>query len=138
MSLDEAERFRTRYFRAYTGVDAWHARIRKEKPATVRTLSGRLRKVPAGTLAQALNSPIQGTGADILKRALILLYPALRPLGGQIVGVVHDEVLVEVPVTQAQAAAEIVAGKMEEAAREFLPDVPCPVDAKVVTSWAEK
>jgi DNA polymerase-1 len=138
MTLAEAEQFRTRYFQAYTGVAAWHNQVRNAKPTMVRTLSNRLRRVAEGSLAQALNSPVQGTGADILKQALVLLFPALRSLGGLIVGVVHDEILVEVPITQAHAAAKVVAQAMEQAASEFLPDVPCPVDARVAGSWAEK
>jgi DNA polymerase-1 len=138
MTQAEAERFRTRYFQAYTGVAAWHDHVRNTKPTMVRTLANRLRRVPEGALAQALNSPVQGTGADILKQALVLLFPVLRPLGGLIVGVVHDEILVEVPTTQAEAAAKAVARAMEQAAGEFLPDVPCPVEARVAGSWAEK
>jgi DNA polymerase I-like protein with 3'-5' exonuclease and polymerase domains len=138
MTLAEAEQFRDRYFSAYTGVQAWHTLIKREKPHSVRTLSGRLRHVTDGALTLALNSPVQGTGADILKRALALLYPALRSVGGQIIGVVHDEVLVEAPQTQAQVAAKMVSSSMEAAGAEFLPDVPCPVDAQVATSWAEK
>lgn len=138
MSLANAEQFRARYFAAYHGVQAWHARVRRQQPQVVRTLSGRMRRVPAGQLSQALNAPVQGTGADILKRALALLYPALQPLSAQIIGVVHDEILVETPITQAEATARTVSQAMEQAAREFLPDVPCPVEARVATSWADK
>lgn len=137
MSLEEAENFRRRFFAAYTGVADWHERVRREKPTAVRTLSGRLRHLSSGMLSQALNSPVQGTGADILKQALVLLFPALRVLGARIVGIVHDEILVEAPLTQAKAVRQIVTATMEQATREFLPDVPCPVDARIASSWAE-
>lgn len=137
MTLAQAESFRRRFFSAYAGVAAWHERQRQGKPTVVRTLSGRRRSVPPGALAQALNSPVQGTGADILKRALVLLSPALRLLGAHIVGIVHDEVLVETPLTQAEATREVVETAMEQAALEFLPDVPCPVTARIAPDWAE-
>lgn len=137
MSLEEAAKFRQRFFAAYTGVARWHHQTKKTRPQLVRTLSGRMRRVPPGQLTQALNSPVQGTGADILKRALVLLFPALRVMGASIVGVVHDEILVEAPKAQAHAVCQTINEKMAQAAREFLPDVPCPVQARIAASWAE-
>ncbi len=138
MTLAEAEQFRTRYFQAYAGVHAWHEHMRRSKPATVRTLSGRLRRVAQSGLPIALNSPVQGTGADILKQALVLLSPALRPLGAQIVAIVHDEIIVETPTAQAEAVRDAVGRLMQSAACMYLPHVPCPVEAVIGRSWADK
>jgi len=138
MTLEEATRFRERYFQAYRGVAAWHARAKREQPTMVRSLSGRLRRVPKGALTNVLNSPVQGTGADILKKALLLLSRALRPLGGQIVAMIHDEILVETTAIQAEVVARVMSRAMEEAAAAFLPDVPCPVSVTLARSWAEK
>jgi DNA polymerase-1 len=137
MSLQEATRFRQRFFTAYSGVARWHARVQKERPELVRTLSGRSRRVSQGQLTQALNSPVQGTGADILKQALILLFPALNDMQARIVGVVHDEILVEAPKRYVHEVRQAMSQKMEQATRMFLPDVPCPVQARAVISWGE-
>lgn len=137
MDLQEATRFRQRFFAAYSGVARWHTRVQKEQPELVRTLSGRMRRIPQGQLTQALNSPVQGTGADILKQALILLFPELQNMGARIVGVVHDEILVEAPERRVNEVRQLMDQKMEQAARAFLPDVPCPVQARAVNSWGE-
>jgi len=138
MSLQQATRFRQRFFAAYNGVARWHARVQKERPEFVRTLSGRLRRVVPWQLTQALNSPVQGTGADILKQALVLIFPVLHDMKARIVGVVHDEILVEAPIDRADEVVQVMNRKMEQAAREFLPDVPCPVQARVTSSWGDE
>lgn len=71
---------------------------------------------------QAVNHTIQGTGADILKLALVLAFRAL-PTGAHLIAAVHDELLIEAPVACADAAADILATAMEQAARAYLPTV---------------
>lgn len=138
MSLQQATEFRQRFFAAYNGVARWHARIQKKRPEFVRTLSGRLRRVMPWQLTQALNSPVQGTGADILKHALVLLFPLLHDMKASIVGVVHDEILVEAPKDRVDEVVQVMNRKMEQAARAFLPDVPCPVQARIANSWGDE
>lgn len=137
MTPEQAVRFRDRYFNAYRGVLAWHNHTRRENASIVRTLSGRMRQVQPGNLPTALNSPIQGTGADILKMALVLLSPELRLLGADIVAIVHDEILVESPLSQAEAVCEKVSHSMQKAAHFYLRDVPCPVEASICKNWAD-
>ncbi|HEV7367877.1 DNA polymerase I [Arenibaculum sp.] len=85
---------------------------------------------------QAINAPIQGTAADIIKRAMVRVPPALAAAGlsGRMLLQVHDELLFEVPEGEAQETAEVVRTVMEGAARL---SVPLVADAGIGRSWAE-
>jgi DNA polymerase-1 len=144
--LDEAERLIGKYFGAYSGVAAWlrEAADKAVKERENRTRSGRLiyfsfdpadRAQVSATERFGKNSPIQGSSADIIKRALSLLYRALKPLDAQIVNCIHDELVVEVAEAQAQSCKEIVEREMVAAAREFISSVPVSVDCSVADAW---
>ncbi len=138
MSLPDAERFHRRYFEAYTGIAHWHRALKHDPPKEDRTLAGRLFRYPAGvSLPIATNFPVQGTAADITKRALGLLSGRL-PKDTKMVGVVHDEILLEADEGAAELAAEVLRQTMEEAGNAILPDVPVVAEARVAESWAEK
>lgn len=139
LTKTEAERFRKTFFRSYQGIATWHKSLKQKNLPLVRTIGGRLRKwksVPA--IPQLANSPVQGTGADILKTALVLLAPRLDPVQGKIIAVVHDEVVVECPQLYKDEAATIIKAALEEAGQQFLRVVPVKVDVNSCTSWAEK
>ena len=139
MTGGEAEHFRSRFFDAYSGIAAWHRKEAENPSAEVRTLSGRLRRIPPGEgLPGRLNTPVQGTAADILKEALGRLPAALSGTEARIVASVHDEILLEVPEEHATAAAEILSRTMEDAGARFLASVPVMAEAVVAESWAEK
>ncbi|MCD7965497.1 MAG: DNA polymerase, partial [Clostridiaceae bacterium] len=76
--------------------------------------------------------------ADILKHALGLLASRIRGSDKKIVAIVHDEILMEVPVEEADDTVVLLKTAMEEAAQAILPDVPCETDAKAADSWAGK
>jgi DNA polymerase I-like protein with 3'-5' exonuclease and polymerase domains len=78
---------------------------------------------------------VQGTGADILKRALGLLPPALQGTGAQIIGTVHDEIILEVPEAQAEAAATRLKSVMKQAGRFYLSRVPVEVEVVIAQDW---
>lgn len=84
------------------------------------------------------NSPIQGTSADLTKRAMKLVYDRLRGLDAWIVNVVHDEIVVECAEEIASMVAQILKEEMERAGSEFLTVVTCPIDVHIADSWAEK
>ncbi|MDL2319056.1 bifunctional 3'-5' exonuclease/DNA polymerase [Eubacteriales bacterium OttesenSCG-928-A19] len=139
MTQAEAAAFRQRFFAAYRGVAAWHARLKERPPTEGRTLAGRRFPVsPHPSLPEMSNAPVQGTGADILKRALGLLVPRLAGTDVCIVAAVHDEILLEAPEGEGVEIAALLRETMEEAARPILPDVPAVADAKVSATWAEK
>src|SRR5207248_4311596 len=76
------------------------------------------------------NAPIQGTSADILKRALRLLSDELRETSAKIVNIIHDEIVVEVDEGEAEQAAQTVERTMCAAGEEYLQTVPVKVDRK--------
>ena len=79
--------------------------------------------------------PIQGSAADILKRAMIDVHPALASFpGARMILTVHDELLFEVPEDRAQEVAEVVRTHMQGAARLA---VPLTVDVGIGKNWKE-
>ena len=138
MPFEQAGLFRRRFFETYQGIRAWHQRIREEAAREGRTLTGRRFPFsPQAGLPERSNLPVQGTAADIIKKALGLLVSRLDP-DTWIVAVVHDEILLECPAGRATRAAALLGACMEEAAVAILPDVPTSVEAVISSSWAEK
>lgn len=138
----EAEMFRRRFFEAYAGVadyhrqQDWDARRARE----TRTLLGRCRRwldTNMG-LPELVNSPDQGCGADILKRAMVAVRPALLRTGAAMVATVHDEIVCEVPAEHAEEVVEAVRRTMEATASEILAPVPVEAEAAIGRSWADK
>lgn len=142
LSLSQAEAFRHRFFNAYTGIRRWHDEAKrllntaKEQVVEVRSVAGRRYRFHGeGRLAAFLNAPVQGSAADIMKRAMVRVHHALTPLRGRIIGVVHDELLVEVPEETSAQAAAVVRTEMEAAGSEFFDQVPFEAEARVVPGW---
>lgn len=142
MTEEEAAAFRRRFFEAYRGVRKWHERQDREARAAreVRTASGRCRRWRDSDMppTELFNSPDQGTGADILKRAMARLRWPLAALGAEIVASVHDELVVECPADRAEEAAALVKREMEAAGAEFIAPVPVAAEAVVGDTWADK
>lgn len=139
MTLEEAQKFRDSFFRAYTGISWWHHDLKTGIFQEGRTLTGRkFLFTPRSGVAILANTPVQGTAADILKRALGLLFPKIAGRDWKIVGIIHDEILLEVPETEAPEAAVSLKMAMENAGKDILPSVPCAAEARAADSWAEK
>lgn len=137
--LREAQRFKKILFtQVAPGIKKWHWSIR-DGMETVRTLSGRARfRVTRYT--EKLNTPVQGTGADILKLALASLWErrAEVPRSVRPVLVVHDEIVVQSPLESADIAVEWVTKAMLDAAQLIMPGVRVEVEAKIATNWSGK
>lgn len=142
----EAEEYINKYFETYPDVKAFldkQVADGKEK-GFVTTLYGRRRPVPelkSSNFMQrsfgervAMNSPIQGTAADIMKIAMISADQELRARGlkARIVLQVHDELLVEAPAGEVKEAAEVLEDKMKHAAGL---KVALEVSAQTGSSW---
>ncbi len=142
----EAEEYINKYFETYPDVKAFldkQVADGKEK-GFVTTLYGRRRPVPelkSSNFMQrsfgervAMNSPIQGTAADIMKIAMISADKELRARGlkARIVLQVHDELLVEAPAGEVKEAAEVLEDKMKHAAGL---KVALEVSAQTGSSW---
>jgi DNA polymerase-1 len=147
----DAEAFIQTYFGTYPRVkeyiDRTHEQAREQ--GYVETLSGRRRYFPElGTRSRvhhnvrqaayrmAINAPIQGTAADILKVAMNRLWRELRARGlrSRMILQVHDELVLEVPQEELDEAASLVIEMME---RAYALDAPLKVDAKVGRNWLE-
>ena len=83
------------------------------------------------------NAPIQGTSADILKRALRLLSDELRETSAKIVNIIHDEIVVEVDEGESEEIAQKVESAMVAAGQEFLETVPVSVEAQIASEWTK-
>ncbi|HEX3530072.1 MAG TPA: DNA polymerase I [Thermoanaerobaculia bacterium] len=148
ISTKEADKFITAYLDRYPGVRRYVEETEKsaEKEGKVATLSGRVRWLPDITSKNrilresarrmAINARIQGTAADLLKKAMIAIDRRLRTEHpeARLLLTVHDELVVEVPETQAEPIAKIVKEEMEGVAQL---KVPLVVDAGWGPSWYE-
>ena len=148
VGVSDAEDILRRYFATYKRLDAYLRdsanRAVDEKQA--RTGSGRLvkfnydpsdRQQVSMTQRNGKNAPIQGTSADILKRALRLLSDELRETSAQIVNIIHDEIVVEVDEAEASEVAQKVEHAMVAAGEEYLETVPVKVESQVACEWTK-
>lgn len=148
ISREAAQTFIDAYFKRYCGVRQWLDGAVEEvrKTGQARTLFGRIRPIPdihskdfnLRHFAErtAVNSPIQGTAADIIKIAMIRIHQALqeRRLSAKILLQVHDELVIEVPEAEAQETRTLVQEEMEGAATL---KAPLKVDLNVAGNWMD-
>ncbi len=148
VSFKEAEAFIREYFARFPGVkqyiDATVATAESE--GRVRTLLGRIRYFPEirgsdrnlrqQAIRAAVNTTIQGSAADLIKKAMVDLQRRLRAagLGGRMILQVHDELVLEVPEPQAGATGALVREVMETA---FPLHVPLVVDVLTGPNWLD-
>lgn len=152
MSVEEARQFIAAYFARYPRVRGYiEETIRQvQQTGEVRTYFGRIRRFPElvggetqrlsrpvreGLLRQAVNATIQGTGADIVKIAMVALERRLteRGLAARMVLQVHDELLFEAPPGELAELAPLVRETMEASAKL---SVPLKVDLGMADDWA--
>lgn len=88
-----------------------------------------------GIRRAAMNHPVQGSGADIMKLAMVLLRSEMPVMGGRLVAMVHDELVYEVHEDYAEMASKLVAQKMEEAAACFTSVLPIPAEVHITKEW---
>jgi DNA polymerase-1 len=149
LTLAESQDFVETYFKRFPGVKKYLDGIRElaRQQGYVETMLGRRRYFPAlksGTNyalknreeREAINSPIQGTAADIMKLAMLHIPPALKKakLGGQMLLQVHDELVLEVPREELEKTARMVQDIMESA---YPLDIPLLTEARSGPNWGE-
>src|SRR5712691_891089 len=148
VSKTQAAEFIEAYFGRYPSVrqfiDDTIAKARET--GHVRTLLGRLRRLPdlraknfqvrMEAERQAMNTPVQGSAADLIKKAMIDLQREIRRRGlrARLILQIHDELLLEVPEEEAEQARELVRQVMEGA---LALDVPLVADARLGATWAD-
>ena len=145
---NEAKAYMDAYLEKYSGVREYMKNIVEKAKAEgyVKTLYNRRRALPELKSSNfntrsfgervALNMPIQGTAADIIKLAMVNVYNRLKAEGleSKLILQVHDELICECPEHEAQRVAELLSEEMSGAAKL---SVPLTVDAKIGRSWAE-
>lgn len=137
MTLEQAQEFRNRFFKAYTGIDRWHKTLKKSTAKEIRTLTGRKFLVYQNSgLSLLSNMPVQGTAADIAKKALGLLAERFKGTDTFIIGMVHDEILLETSDIKSGETAAVLKSVMEEAGNSVMKHVPCQADVSVSQNWA--
>ena len=147
-SKTEAQRYIDAYFRRYAKVAEFLERMVQQARETgqVRTLFGRLRPmpeinsrdVPSRNRAEreAMNTPLQGTAADLLKLAMIKVHDRLRreKMQARMILTVHDELVFEAPESERDSAREIVKAEMEGA---YSMRVPLRVELGAGKNWKD-
>jgi DNA polymerase I len=145
MSLEEAARYRKRFFQSYPGLKRWHDNEKRawhRHDSETRTLRGR-RRMDVERLTDRLNAPVQGSAADGLKLALALLWEHRNECLGVVpVLVCHDEIVVECEAEREADAKAWLEGAMIEAMDAVMNgtgevDVPVEVEARIARSWGE-
>lgn len=148
VSVAEADRYIKSYLSTYKGVEKYMRETIEQgkRCGYVKTLFGRRR--PVSELASsnhitraageriAMNTPIQGTAADIIKLAMVRVFERLKKEGlrSRLILQVHDELIVEAPDDEAEKVAAILTEEMESAV-SF--NVKLPADANIGQNWLE-
>ncbi len=147
LTLAEAEDFVAAYFRKFPGVKQYLDGIRESaaRQGYVETMLGRRRYFPGLVNAQnqqirnreereAINAPIQGTAADIMKIAMLRVAEALQKAGlsSRMLLQVHDELVLECSTDELEPTVEVVRTAMESA---FSLDIPLQTEARVGPDW---
>ena len=148
MALGDAQRLIDDYFAMYPAVANYMKQSveRAKKTGYAETLFGRRRWLPdihsrnanlrAAAERNAINAPIQGAAADIMKIAMIAVEQALTKAGleAKLVVQVHDELIVDAPAEEVEKAKAILVGGMRSAAQLR---VPLVVDVEAGRNWGE-
>ena len=148
ISRHEARELIDQYFRQYPGVKAYIERTLEEarRKGYVTTLLGRRRYLPEINSSNrqmrefaertAINTPVQGTAADLIKVAMVRVWRRLREGGyrTKMILQVHDELVFEVPREELEEVRDLVVEEMEGALKL---KVPIKVDVGIGTNWLE-
>ena len=146
VSVKEAKQYIANYLEKYSGVREYMERIKEQakEDGYVKTLMNKIRYIPELKSSNfnvrafgervALNTPIQGTAADIIKLAMVRVHKRLaaEKLSSKLILQVHDELIIEAPIEEKERAADILREEMENAAEL---KVPLKVDLSTGKSW---
>jgi len=147
-NLREAAQFITLYFERYPGVKEYIEKTKEQarKSGYVQTVMGRRRFIPEinslnrqireAAERMAINAPVQGTSADIIKVAMLNVHHEMKKqnLKSKMLLQIHDELLFEVPQEEIEEMKSLVAELMPEAVKLC---VPMKIDIKLGKNWGE-
>jgi DNA polymerase-1 len=145
---DEAKRFKDAYFENYPGVKEFMDNVIAEAKENgyAMTIQGRKRRIPEFQSNQfnvrmfaertAINTPVQGTAADMIKIAMINIHKKIQDqnLQAKMILQVHDELVFDVPKEEIDILSQLVKKEMEDAIKL---DVPVVVDVGTGSNWLE-
>jgi DNA polymerase-1 len=148
ISIDEAEKFMLDYFATYPRIQDFMRQTIADasERGYVTTMMGRIRYMPQIKSSNrqlrefaertSINTPIQGSAADLIKKAMIDIHRALleQNLLSRMILQVHDELVFEVPQAEVDTMTQLVKLKMEHA---YKLDVPLKVDVGLGANWLE-
>ncbi|WP_041081097.1 DNA polymerase I [Thermotoga profunda] len=144
LAYEQAQRFINEYFSLYPSVREYFAKVvaYAKTYGHVKTMFGRKREVPQlrskdASIRQegeriAVNTPIQGTAADIMKLAMIDLHSKMKQMNSKMILQVHDELVFEVPDNEVEQMLQIIRQSMEGVVKL---SVPLKVDIVVSENW---
>lgn len=151
ISFKEAKKFIERYFERMPKVAEWieATKTKALQEGLVRSFWGRVRRIPnlhspdkglkAAALREAVNTVIQGTAADIMRRAMVRLHTAMTDAGlrSRLLLQVHDELLVEAPPEEVGIVSNMLKAIMEDA-DDILPlNVKLTANVRIGNNWLE-
>lgn len=148
ISRKEAKAYIDNYFLKYSGVKRYMEETVEfaQRNGYVTTIMNRRRYIPEIASSNhnvrafgerlAMNTPIQGSAADIIKIAMVRVYDSLKRnnLKSKLILQVHDELIIEVLKEEEEAVRSIVTAEMESAVKL---DVPLVVDVSIGSNWLE-
>lgn len=148
LTQTEAENTMRKYFGTFRKLDLYLRdsgnRIVQEK--NVRTAAGRMlrlrfdetnRQEISSAKRYGTNMPIQGTSADILKRALRILHESIRGSSTKLVNIIHDEIILECDEADAAQNLTLLENSMKIAGEELIKKVPIEVEVRVADDWTK-
>ena len=146
ISQKEAKGFIETYFERYSVVKEYLDKLIEEARAKgyIQTYFGRKRRsgdinssnkiIRSQAERIAMNTPIQGTAAEIMKIAMLKVYEALKGYKAKILIQIHDELIVQVPTSEIDKVKDIIKNSMEDAVKL---DVPLKVSMDAGKNWGE-
>ncbi len=141
LELESAEVFRKRFFKYFHSFKDWHDSVKKELKEKGEVVGTTLlgRPFRANTFTDAVNYPIQGTGADLLKLAVLMFDVEIRKKGisADIVNLVHDEIVVECESERAEEVRNCLEGAMKQAGHIVLKKVQVEVESDINEHWVK-
>jgi len=151
LTMGEAKEFISRYFERFPGVNLYNKNSISfaKKEGFIKTSLGRQRtlsgiyssefKEEKSAERKAINTPIQGTAAEIIKLAMVRVLQELkcRNLKTKMILQIHDELVFDAPLEEVEEVMGFVETEMIAAGGVVLKEVPCVVTAEVADSWAE-
>jgi DNA polymerase-1 len=128
------------FFEVFPGVRKWQfaaSRAARESGYILTAMGRRIKSPAKGLWTKSLNYPVQGTAAEGLKLSLIILHKNLPAIDGKLVCIVHDEIVIEVPVDRVQEGQAVLKAAMIDGMKQVVGDIPVELDMRTGATWAK-